>query len=154
MPGEYQSVAKISAFRGMQGNTDAADVQTGYSEFQVNCCSHTIGELTERPGLAPIDFDGTAVAANRAPVLAAISDQSIANGNLLTFTASATDPEATAVRYFIGRAPAGADMAISTGVFRWTPTASQIGVWPLDVIACDSADPCNSATLTINITVT
>src|SRR5437773_2459782 len=65
---------------------------------------------------------------NQAPVLAAISNQSLAEGTLLTFTASATDadlPVNTLTYSLDAGAPAGAAIGTSSGVFSWTPSESQ-----------------------------
>ncbi len=81
---------------------------------------------------------------NVAPVLAAIGNQSVDEGTMLTFTASATDDDrpADAVPIFIpleatsqlpnvltfslsGTVPAGAAINASTGEFTWTPAEAQ-----------------------------
>ncbi len=63
---------------------------------------------------------------NQAPVLAAIGDQSIEEGSLLTFTASATDADLPANNQLSfsldSGAPAGATINATTGEFRWMPT--------------------------------
>ena len=66
-------------------------------------------------------------ATNRPPVLAAILDQTINEGSLLSFNASATDgdmPPQTLTYTLDPVAPAGAIMT-SAGVFSWTPTEAQ-----------------------------
>jgi hypothetical protein len=64
---------------------------------------------------------------NTAPVLAAIPPQTVSEGSLLTFTASATDADlpVNTLTYSLVGAPAGASIASSTGVFNWTPTEAQ-----------------------------
>jgi hypothetical protein len=65
--------------------------------------------------------------ANAAPVLAAIPDQTVDEGALLSFTASATDADlpANTLAYSLLNAPAGAAIDGVTGVFTWTPTEIQ-----------------------------
>ena len=65
--------------------------------------------------------------ANAAPVLAAVPAQTVNEGALLTFTATATDADlpANTLTYTLSGAPAGAAIASSTGVFTWTPTEAQ-----------------------------
>src|SRR5439155_1004322 len=63
-----------------------------------------------------------------APVLAAIADQSVTEGSLLTLTASATDADtpANALSYsLVPGAPVGAAIDATTGVFSWTPSEAQ-----------------------------
>ena len=61
---------------------------------------------------------------NQAPVLDSIGNQSVAEGVLLTFTATATDPDlpANLLSFSLLGAPAGAVINTATGVFTWTPT--------------------------------
>jgi hypothetical protein len=64
---------------------------------------------------------------NVAPVLAAIGNQTVSEGNLLSFTASATDadlPAQTLVFSLDAGAPAGASITTG-GVFSWMPTEAQ-----------------------------
>ncbi len=64
---------------------------------------------------------------NAAPVLAAIPPQTVNEGNLLTFTASATDDSlpSSILAYSLIGAPFGASINSATGVFTWTPTGVQ-----------------------------
>jgi hypothetical protein len=67
------------------------------------------------------------VANNTAPVLAAIPSQTVNEGSLLNFTASATDaslPAGDLIYSLIG-APGGATINPSTGVFSWTPSEAR-----------------------------
>lgn len=69
----------------------------------------------------------TANETNLAPVLAAIPVQTVNEGALLTFTASATDADlpANTLTYSLVGAPIGALIDSVTGVFTWTPTEAQ-----------------------------
>src|SRR2546422_1149846 len=64
---------------------------------------------------------------NSAPVLAAISDQTVAEGSVLTVTLTASDGDvpANALTYSMVTGPAGASVGASTGVFTWTPSEAQ-----------------------------
>ena len=78
---------------------------------------------------------------NRPPVLNAIADQSIAEGQTLSFTASATDPDGQAVTYSSPNLPIGATLNPTTGAFSWTPGFGQSGVYPnVQVVASDGQD--------------
>jgi uncharacterized protein (UPF0179 family) len=73
-------------------------------------------------------FTATVLDLNGAPALNLIPDQSVNEGVLLTFTASATDPDQpgqTLIFSLGGGAPAGAAIDALTGVFTWTPVEAQ-----------------------------
>jgi PKD repeat protein len=94
---------------------------------------------------------------NQAPVLAAIGNRTVAEGALLSFTATATDPDlpAQTLTFTLGAgAPAGA--AITTGgAFTWTPSETQGGsTFPITVIVTDNGTPALNDTETIQVTVT
>jgi hypothetical protein len=70
----------------------------------------------------------TVIDVNEAPSLAAIGAKSVAEGNLLSFTVTATDPNAPheTLRYSLDSlAPAGATINPNTGEFRWSPSETQ-----------------------------
>jgi flagellin-like protein len=75
------------------------------------------------------------VAANAAPVLAAIGAKSVNEGVLLTFTISATDADVPAqtLTYSATGLPTGATFTPATRVFSWTPTSSQGSVTPYQI---------------------
>jgi hypothetical protein len=93
---------------------------------------------------------------NTAPVLAAIGNQSGSEGTLLTFTASALDPDTPAqtLTYSLATgAPSGAAIS-GSGVFTWTPTEGQgPGTYDVTVRVTDNGTPNLSDTETIQITV-
>ena len=82
---------------------------------------------------------------NRAPVLAAVSDQVIPEGTVLTFTNSATDPDfpTNTLTFSLGPgAPGGAIIDPTSGVFTWTPgEAEGPGVYPIIVRVADDGVP-------------
>ena len=93
---------------------------------------------------------------NTAPRLAAISDQTIDEGQKLTFSATATDGDTPSqlLTFSLGAGfPAGASIS-AAGVFSWAPTESH-GPWvyPITVIVTDNGTPPLSATRTFTITV-
>ncbi|HEX7863108.1 MAG TPA: lamin tail domain-containing protein [Verrucomicrobiae bacterium] len=102
---------------------------------------------------APNVFGG----GNQAPVLGAIGNKSIAEGSLLTFTATATDPNAgQTLTYALGvGAPAGTAINPTSGAFTWTPTEAQgPGSFPVTVRVTDNGSPARVDAETITITVT
>jgi hypothetical protein len=93
---------------------------------------------------------------NAPPVLAPIGNKSGNEGNPLTFTASATDPNAgqTLTYSLDPGAPASASINPSSGVFSWTPAESDgPGNYPVTVRVRDDASPALSDFETITITV-
>jgi hypothetical protein len=66
---------------------------------------------------------------NQPPVIGPISSRDVTPGTMTTFTVTATDPDAgqTLAYSLDPGAPSGASINPTTGVFTWTPTASQAG---------------------------
>jgi hypothetical protein len=103
-------------------------------------------------GLAPIQ----APAVNHAPVLSPIANQAVTFGSTVTFTASATDPDAgQTLAYSLGAgAPIGASIDPASGAFTWKPTAAQAGqVYNFNVVVTDNGVPPLSATQPVTINV-
>lgn len=91
---------------------------------------------------------------NRPPVLAPIPNQSIGAGQTLTFTASATDPDAgQTVAYSLVGAPSGASIDSVTGAFTWTPTLAQVGTFNIVVKATDDGSAPASSSKPVAVTV-
>jgi len=94
---------------------------------------------------------------NTPPSLGAVSDQTIDEGKLLSFTNTAMDidlPAQTLAFSLDPGAPAGASINSSNGVFSWRPTKAQgPGSYPITIRVTDSGAPPGSASQTITITV-
>ena len=94
---------------------------------------------------------------NQPPVLALIGNQSVNEGELLSFTASATDPNAppqTLTFSLDVGAPAGASIDPVTGLFSWTPTeAHGPGSYQMTLRITDSGTPALNDFETITIAV-
>jgi hypothetical protein len=93
---------------------------------------------------------------NRPPTLNPLSNPAVAEGSLLTFTASASDPDAGQSLTFSldPSAPSGAAINPESGVFTWTPTEAQgPGSYPLTVRVADNGTPSldDSQTITIQV---
>jgi hypothetical protein len=93
--------------------------------------------------------------ANRAPVFNPVSPQVVTNGTELSFTVSASDPDSgQTLSYSLDSgAPLGAAVDAATGVFRWTPSSSDVGIRTVVFRATDSGAPTLSATLEVGIEV-
>jgi uncharacterized repeat protein (TIGR02543 family) len=101
----------------------------------------------------------TVTVGNKAPVLGAIVNKSIAELDELTFTATATDdklPSNTLTYSLSGSVPSGATIGASTGAFSWSPTEVQgSGSYPFDVCVSDGAlSDCETITITVTETNT
>ena len=99
----------------------------------------------------------TVTEANATPVLAAIGNQTIAEGTELAFTATATDTDlpADTLTFSLadgtGSIPAGATITAG-GLFSWTPTEAQgPGVYSFDVVVSDGTIT-DSETITVTVT--
>src|SRR5262245_40094946 len=93
---------------------------------------------------------------NAPPVLAAIANQTVNEGSLLTLTASASDPDlpANTLTFSLLSPPAGASINAGSGVFTWTPSEAQgPGSYTIMARVMDSASPSLSATQSFTVTV-
>ena len=110
------------------------------------------------PGLDDFEtIDITVNEVNVAPVLDPIGNQSIDEGSLLSFTATAMDadiPANTLTFSLDSGAPSGASIDPLTGLFSWTPTEAQgPGVFAVTVRVTDDGAPNLDDLETIDITV-
>ena len=90
---------------------------------------------------------------NRAPVIDNPGPQEVLETETLSFSVSAVDPDGDAVTYSASNTPAGSTFSPATGVFSWTPSLSDEGVYMVTFIASDDGSPQESAELTVVITV-
>ena len=88
---------------------------------------------------------------NRAPVLNSIGSKTVSEGQTLSFTASATDPDGDALALIAYSLPTGA--AFKAGVFSWTPGYDQNGTYQVTIAASDGIlSDSETITLTVNNT--
>ncbi|MBM3881392.1 MAG: hypothetical protein FJ387_16980, partial [Verrucomicrobia bacterium] len=94
-------------------------------------------------------------AANQPPVLAPIGNRLVDEGQRVTFTAGATDPDAgQTLTFSLAGAPAGAAIDPVTGVFSWsTAEADGPGEHTFTVRATDNGSPPRWAAQSVTITV-
>jgi hypothetical protein len=94
---------------------------------------------------------------NTPPTMALIGNKIVDEGNLLSFTAVASDtnvPAQTLAFSLDPGAPTGASINPGTGLFGWTPTEAQgPGIYPVTIRVTDNGSPSLSATQRISITV-
>lgn len=91
-----------------------------------------------------VDDDGSEVGSapfevkvNGRPILANVGNKVVSEGQTLSFTLSATDPEGDALTYSLNTTPPGASFDTTTGAFTWTPTFAQQGTYYVQFGASD-----------------
>ena len=105
-------------------------------------------------GITVVSVDGSATGSfdNLAPVFDSVPAQTVKEGQSLSFTIHATDPESQPLVYSaVAPLPTGASFNASTQEFTWTPTLEQAGTYNVTFIASDGT---NSAQITVTIEVT
>ena len=86
---------------------------------------------------------------NRSPILANITNKSIAENNQLLFTISATDPDGDTLSYFTSALPAGA--TFQNQIFTWPLSFDQAGRYYVTFIVSDgSAIDLQTITITVD----
>jgi len=93
---------------------------------------------------------GHSDAGPRPPTISQIGDQQVAEGHLLVFTVTASEPDGDAVSLEAAGLPDGASFNPNTGLFSWTPTSSQLGSCS---VAFTAADKDGTDAVTVAITV-
>jgi hypothetical protein len=98
----------------------------------------------------PVSVINGQVAINQPPVLSTIGDKSVNEGQLVTFTISATDQDGDTLTYSASGLPSGASFSPSTRTFSWIPRYNQAGTYAVHFEVSDGhyTDPED-----INITV-
>jgi hypothetical protein len=98
------------------------------------------------------DHDGESDATdyNHPPVLDTTGDKVVDENVELSFTVTATDPESDILTYVLTGAPTGAAIDAVTGVFFWTPTCEQAGVYTVTFSVSDGRSE-DSETITITV---
>ncbi|NQU10447.1 putative Ig domain-containing protein, partial [bacterium] len=105
-------------------------------------------QLTERLILfvsnsqSPAALLGSVMAAlpslNLTPVWNPVNNQTVLRDQPLQFTLSATDADQDPLTYAVSPVPAGATLNAQTGVFSWTPGATQMGTYSITCTVTDA----------------
>ena len=98
-----------------------------------------------------VTHDGSNTVINRPPVLDAIGNRSVNEGQLLTFTVTASDPDGDALTYSASNLPSGANFNTTTHVFSWTPAYGQAGSYPNVHFAVTDGSLSDSEDITITV---
>jgi Tol biopolymer transport system component/formylglycine-generating enzyme required for sulfatase activity len=143
-------VATPSSFSVLPGATRAVTVTFNPDSIGVRYATLTIASNDPDLPVAKLVINGTGVAANRPPVLAAIGPRSVAAGDSLTMVLSATDADGDSLTYSVTAAPAGA--VLSGATFNWTPSVAQVGVHTMAFTVADGRGGVDSDTVSITVT--
>jgi Putative Ig domain len=79
------------------------------------------------------------VAVNQAPVLAAIGNKAVDEGDTQYIPVSATDPDGDSLTYSVGSLPSGATFDPVNKIFSWPPTFEQAGVYTVSFTVSDGS---------------
>jgi len=90
---------------------------------------------------------------NRPPVLNPIGAKSVDEGNLLTFTVTASDPDGDGLTLSASNVPTGASFSPSSQVFSWTPDYGDAGIYNVQFTVTDNGTPADSDLEIVPITV-
>ncbi len=90
---------------------------------------------------------------NRPPVLNPIGAKSVDEGNLLTFTVTASDPDGDGLTLSASNVPTGASFSPSSQVFSWTPDYGDAGIYNVQFTVTDNGTPAESDLEIVPITV-
>lgn len=88
---------------------------------------------------------------NEIPIIDPIGPQSVVEGDTLSFTAKATDPEGNPLIWSLGTgAPTGASIGAASGVFSWDTTGVVPGDYTFDICVSDGVYwVCETITVTV-----
>ena len=103
-----------------------------------------------------LEVYGTVALTNHAPVLGAISNQTVMAGATLQVTNTASDVDAPPqlLTYHLSAAPSGASLDTNSGVFTWRPAIAQSpSTAGVSVVVSDNGTPVMSATQSFSVMV-
>jgi hypothetical protein len=142
----------------LTGTTETAATFTGeigrtYAFYSV--ATDNVGHREAEPVVADTTTRVVEIQENQAPVLTAIGNRTVAEGEELVFVVSATDADvpAQALTFSATGLPEGATFDPAMREFRWTPTEAQ-GPGLFEAITFSVSDGEDADSETIRITVT
>jgi autotransporter-associated beta strand protein len=146
-----------SASDAVSGSITTTNNPAAGSVFPIGTMTVTTTASDTAGNTSSATFTVTVNPWNSAPVLVAVGNKTIGQGQTLAFTASATDtdtPLQTLTYSLDAGAPAGATIHPATGAFSWTTSTSQaIGDYPATIRVTDNGNPARDDFETIIISV-
>ncbi|MDW7712434.1 MAG: PKD domain-containing protein, partial [Deferrisomatales bacterium] len=128
----------VATFRAPEVNPGGVTIR-----FDLTVTEDLGGQDTARVRVTVIDV------VDQPPVLDPVGNKTIAEGQLLSFTVSASDPDGDPVTITATPLPAGA--AFNGTTFSWTPTFTQAGIYQVTFTAT-AGGLTDSETITITVT--
>lgn len=118
-----------------------------FESFIFNTGAPTDPQPTITPGSVRVD---------RPPTMVPVSAKTVAQGDSLFFTATATDPDLPndTLTFTMQNAPAGAKLNPATGAFGWRPNYTQIGPFAVQIKVTDTGGLSDSTVVSITVTKT
>jgi aryl-phospho-beta-D-glucosidase BglC (GH1 family)/flagellar hook assembly protein FlgD len=107
------------------------DIQRKLSLFD------TVSHHTPNVSLVEVFKTYAAQAVNQPPIFNAIGAKTVNEGQLLTFTLAASDPQGDPLTYSAASLPAGASFDPVTRKFSWTPDFDQAGSYQVKLVVSD-----------------
>ncbi|HEY7734694.1 MAG TPA: putative Ig domain-containing protein [Nitrososphaera sp.] len=108
------------------------------SDKKPKCAPMLLAAMVGSMVLLGFEIPNALAVVNGLPTVNPIADQVVDELALMTFTATASDPEGQTLTFSLQNTPYGASINSTTGVFTWTPTEEQgPGVYSIDVIVSD-----------------
>jgi hypothetical protein len=100
----------------------------------------------------PVTVTNGTVTVDHPPVLASIGNKTVNEGQLLSFTISATDPDGDTLTYSASNLPSGASFNSTTKTFTWTPSYNQDGIYSniSFTVSDGKANVSQNVTITVN----
>ncbi len=133
---------------------DNAGVYTWTPDFTQGGATYaeTVTATDNAGGTGNATFSLTVTNVNRAPVVDPIADVTAAEGDLVTVTPSATDPDGDPLTWSGSNLPAGATVDAGTGVLSWQTQSGDAGTYSGVTLTASDGSLSSSASFTITIT--
>ncbi len=108
------------------------------SDKKSKCAPMLLAAIVGSMMLLGFQIPNALAVVNGLPTVSPIADQVVDELTLMTFTATASDPEGQTLTFSLQNTPYGASINSTTGVFTWTPTEEQgPGVYSINVMVSD-----------------
>ena len=146
----------LSVFTSNTHVTPPASVPVPAGQSVVTFQASTSGLTKSQTGVITASFgrysvQDTITVAVAPPTLIVPGPQSTRPGKTAAFTVAATDPAGMAVTLSVLGLPASATFDAASGVFSWTPPASQIGGHTVQFTATNSSGASSSKNVFVNV---